>query len=1361
MQNVPDLLQDNPGHPPSLYARAGQAPLSFAQQRLWFLNQIYPADISANISHAVRITGALNIDALRQALQAIVARHESLRTRFAKTEIDAGFDSQPHQLIATKGSVQFDVTSLFALTGQEPEQTVKQVARAEAQRPFDLTLGPLIRLKLLSLNELDHVLLLNTHRIICDDFSARIFSAELWEFYRAILSREPARLGELPFQYADYAVWERERLQGETLVKEIDYWKGRLAGAPAAIQLPTDHPRPAVLSWRGNYVATVVERTLTDCLRRLSEGEQTTLFTVLLATFQVLLSYYSKQNDIVVGSTIANRDREETQKLLGPLANALPLRTDLSGNPVFRELLARLHRSVIEARARLMPFERLVDEFPVERTLSHTPIFQVMLNLRSEENVFLDEAGLRVETLALETGISRFDLTLDVVEEPAQLNCRLVYNSDLFDEATISRMLGQWHTLLEAVATNPNRPIACLPLLTEAERRQIVIEWNNTQANLPLHHCVTELFEEQVLKMPAATAVISNDSQLSYSELNRRANQVAHFLRRRGIGPNACVGLCMRRSPEMVISLLGILKAGAAYVPLNPRHPLSRLALQLSESQAKVCLTNDKAIAESLKFDGETIDLKRDDELLLCEPTTNPLSITNPDDLVYVIYTSGSTGVPKGVALQHRNLINYVQFILQRLQVNQPLNFATVSTFTADLCNTCIFPALLSGGCLHILMLDEAIDGTLFSDYLSRHPIDVLKIVPSHLQVLLASSKGNILPSKYLVLGGEALSWELADRLSSMTHTCEIINEYGPTETTVGSLTFSLSDEDSRYGQTVPIGRPIANTRVYIADESLRLVPLGVPGELYIGGAGVAAGYLNLLGETAKRFVPDPFSGDEGSRLYRTGDLARYLADGNIEFLGRVDQQVKVRGYRVELQEIEAVLLEDPEIREAVVVMGRKNEEERLVAYLTTHGLELPSQVELRRLLKQKLPDYMIPSAFVMLESMPLTSNGKIDRGALPEPDETRPDLAQSYLAPRDKIEEQVAMIWAKVLGLKSVGVSDNFFDLGGHSLQAARLFAQIENRFGQSLPLSTLFQAPTIQQLAGQLRSSRSTGRWSSLVTIQPNGDRPPLFCVHAGGANVLIYRPLARHLGTERPVYALQAQGLDGQTVPYRRVEDMADHYIKEMRSLQPNGPYFLLGASFGGLVVFEMANQLLAQGEKVALLCMLNTDCPVSPGVHRLRRYLFRLVRRLHSHLSELRQRGLKFYVRGRKRSLTSKLRSKLARPETHEVKDAELRTILESREDRDDPLVRTIFGIWEASRKYQPTVKSFPGKITFFWANDDPVKNFEDNRLGWRRLSTGGFEVQSVPGTHTSIREEPNVAVLAEKLQLCLQKAHGLM
>lgn len=869
-------------------------------------------------------------------------------------------------------------------------------------------------------------------------------------------------------------------------------------------------------------------------------------------------------------------------------------------------------------------------------------------------------------------------------------------------------------------------------------------------ADSPHRQCMYELFEEQVERTPNAPAVVFGDYQLTYSELNRRANRLANYLRSQGVAPEVLVAICLERSLEIPIAIMAILKAGGAYVPLDPDFPRARLAFMLDDLKAPILLTVDQLVARLPEHSAHVICLDTNWSSIEAFGQENPPHTSLPSNLAYVIYTSGSTGRSKGVAIEHRQLVNYTRAITKQFKLPTVSHYAMVSTFAADLGNTVLFPSLGSGGCLHLLSQECAADPEAAAEHFRHKTVDCLKIVPSHLSSLLTSSDARlVLPRQRLILGGEALSWNLVGKVRQLAPDCTIINHYGPTETTVGAITHEIGRmETGNDLSSVPLGQPIDGAEVFILTEDLRLAPRDAAGEIYIGGAGVARGYLNRPELTAERFVPDSFSGEAGARLYRTGDRARYFPDGNIEFLGRVDHQVKIRGNRVELREVEAVLAELPEVRDSVVIV-REDEpgEKRLVAYIVIRDRG-QSVTELRAKLKEKLPDYMVPSPVVLLQSLPLTPNGKVDRSALPKPD-LRPELDPIRVDARDSLELQLVDIWEKVLSIHPIGVDDDFFELGGDSILGARLFARIENRFGKRLPLATLFQVGTVAGLANLLRQKGWSPKWSSLVAIQPEGSRPPLYCVHACGAHVFIYRPLVRHLSSDQPVYGLQAQGLDGKTDSLTRLEDMAAHYVAEIREFQPHGPYYILGDTLGGLFALEMAHQLGIAGQEIALLAMLDTHCPLPQSAGQ----------RMLSHLSHIKQLGVNEYLRaaahGVKKRLTRRSESDdVGLPLTAEEQAYEQKVVV-----AEDPLARIEWAIYKATQIDYVPPKRIAARITYFLARDNEYRNrFEDNRLRWKTVAGGGFEVHVIPGRHDTIREEPHVGYLAKKLTACLEREH---
>jgi amino acid adenylation domain-containing protein/non-ribosomal peptide synthase protein (TIGR01720 family) len=1048
-----------------------ELPLSFAQQRLWFLHQLEPDSAAYNISNATHISGLLDVAGIEQSIAVIVQRHETLRTTFATVEGRAA------QRIAPALTLPLPVVDLGELPQAQQAAEVQRLAVAEARRPFDLVAGPLVRVTLLRMKEDEHVLLLTMHHIISDGWSMGVFVRELASVGRAYIAGLTSPLPELPIQYADFALWQREWLQGEVLERQLTYWKRQLAGVPAVLDLPTDHPRPAIQTYRGSTRVFHVPTSTVESLRSLSQQEGTTLFMTLLAAFNVLLCRYTGQEDVVVGSPIANRNRSETERLIGFFVNTLALRTDLSGNPTFRQLLARVREVTLAAYDHQdLPFEMLVDELQLVRDLSRNPIFQVMFILQNAPSATPEIPGLTFRALDIDPGAVQFDLTLTAFETKQGLRGVWEYSSDLFRTGTIAQMTDHICHLLDEVVANPDRRISDLPLLTEVER-QVLMAWNAAETDdvqKRQERCVHEMIETQVLATPDAVAVVFDDQHVSYRELERRANQLARYLRRSGVRPETLVGICMVRSPEMIVGVLGILKAGGAYVPFDPAYPKERLVLMMEEARLAVLLTQERLLDSLPEAGTRVICLDTGWGNIARGSGKSVATNVAADNLVYVIYTSGSTGVPKGVAVQHRSLMNYVLGAVSEWGLcrdDRVLQFASISWDTSA---EEIFPCLASGATL-VLRTDSMLDS--YTDFLHRcgdWALSILDLPTAYWRDLTAAMGEydlEISPSvRVVIVGGEEVQEETVVAWQKrVSRGVWLANTYGLTEATAVTTVCRLSGQvdGSIFSRRVPIGRPMRNVRTCVLDRYLNLVPVGLPGELYIGGGGLARGYLRRAGLTAERFVPDRFASEPGSRLYRTGDLARYLPDGNLEFLGRIDQQVKVRGFRIELGEIEAALGQHPAVRE-VAVVAREDAPglKRLAAYLVTdEGQELAGH-ELREFLKRRLPDYMLPSAFVRLETLPLTPNGKVDRRALPAPEGDRLELEAIYVAPRTPVEEMLANIWADVLRLERVGMHDNFFDLGGDSLLALQVINKASTTGLWFVPRQ-LFEHQTIAELA------------------------------------------------------------------------------------------------------------------------------------------------------------------------------------------------------------------------------------------------------------------------------------------------------
>jgi amino acid adenylation domain-containing protein len=1054
--------------------RGSEAALSFAQQRLWFVDQMEGAGAAYHIPGAVRLHGRLDVEALRRALQEIVRRHEALRTVFRVR------DAEPLQVILPPRPLDLPLHDLSSLPAHEREDALRERVREEARRPFDLAAGPLFRATLVRLDDEEHALLVSMHHIVSDGWSLGVLHHELEALYGAFSRGEPSPLEALPVQYADYALWQRAYVSGDVLDRQLAWWKAQLSGAPALLELPTDRPRPAVQTYRGARQPFHLDDELRRRLEAVARGEGATLFMVLLAAFQVLLGKYAGVDDVVVGSPIAGRTRAETEGLIGVFVNTLAMRTDLSGDPGFRELVGQVRERTLEAyEHQELPFEKLVEELGIERSLGHTPIYQATFNLQTAGGeLHLD--GLTAEPLAVELDAIPFDLMLALWPGESGLEGAIGYATDLFDAATIARFGEHYRTLLEGIAADPGRRLSRLPLLGEAERRRVLVDWNAAGASPPVERCLHELFEAQAGRTPAAVAVVHGDERITYAELDRRANQLAHALRARGVGPEARVGILLERGAGLVVAILATLKAGGAYVPMDAAYPPERRAYMLRDSGVRVLITRDH-FCDGLPAEVEALCPEIEPSIADAQ-SPKPASGAVPRNLAYVIYTSGSTGAPKGVMVDHAQVVRLFRATADGCRFGVQDVWTLFHSAAFDFSVWEMWGALLHGGRLVVVPYETSRSPEAMRELVLREGVTVLNQTPSAFRALiqadLAASPGTAagaLPLRLVIFGGEAL--DPRTLLPWMERHGEelprLVNMYGITETTVHVTWRPLALADARAGGS-PIGVPLADLRAYVLDRHLEPVPAGVPGELFVGGAGVARGYLGRPALTAGRFVPDPFGGEPGGRLYRSGDRVRWLATGELEYLGRTDAQVKVRGFRIEPGEIEAALCAQEEVREAVV-LAREDVpgDPRLVAWLVpATGWTAPDPAELRRRLRARLPEYMVPAAFVVVDSIPLTSNGKVDRRALPAPGREGAER-RGYVAPRTDEEKTLAAIWAELLGVERVGMHDSFFDLGGHSLLLPQVQRRVSEAFRTRLPIVELFRHPTVAALAEHLRGA------------------------------------------------------------------------------------------------------------------------------------------------------------------------------------------------------------------------------------------------------------------------------------------------
>lgn len=1035
-------------------------PLLSVQQRMWYLDQLEPNNPSYNTLLTMRLTGPLNAAALHRALLTIVRRHASLRTTFPQR------DGQPYQSVRAEWKLDLPVVGVGGASADEIEREVRRLAWEEARRPFDLARGPLLRWLLLRVNEQEHVLFFIVHHIVFDGWSAELFKRELAMFYEADATGVPAHPPELPIQYADYAAWFQSCLQKGAWNSQLDYWKEHLGGDLPVLQLPTDRQRSAVRSFNGARHVLPLPGALAEALRKFSGEHGVTLFMTLLAAFYVLLHRYTRQERIVVGTPIAGRNRVEIEKLIGVFINTLPLSADLSGNPSFAGFLQQVREMALAAYANQeMPLDMLIEALKIKRDSSRTPLFQVLFQLRQLRRQPLEAAGVRLEDVDMERGTSLVDLELDMISRGDSLTCRFTYNTDLFDRARIERMAANFAVLLQSIVEGPERRVGELPLLTAAERRLLLEEWNNTDADYPLAECIHQLVESQVDRTPEALALISAGGQMTYAELNRQANQLANHLKKLGVGPDVLVGICLRRSAQMVIGVLAILKAGGAYVPLDPAYPRERLAYLLTDSRPPVLITQRALIDHLPHHGGKVLCIDADWGAIAGESGQNVPSEATPDSLAYVLYTSGSTGNPKGVMVCHRSVCNYLQWRRSYFPLTADDRLLHKTSICFDDSVWELFEPLMVGAQLVLPEPGEEYDPAGLVRLMAHQRITAVTFVPSMLRLLLEEEGIDQCDAlRRVTTGGEVLSAELRELFFQRLR-ADLYNGYGPTEATVAA-TFWNCSEPCSHG-VVPVGRPIANVKIYLLDEHLQPVPLGVPGEIHIGGAGLARGYLNQPELTAERFIPNPFSAEDGGRLYKTGDLGRYLSDGNIEFLGRTDHQVKVRGFRIELEEVEGLLRRHAAVRDAAVIAEDDEfAQKRLVAFVVLHPGDANQIGELRQFLREKAPEYMVPSSFSVVDSLPLLPNGKVDRETLQKSEIVRAGPETTFAAPATPMERLIAEIWQELLHLDRVGVYDNFFDLGGYSLLSIQVVTRIQQRTGLRISPRELI-LPTLGQLA------------------------------------------------------------------------------------------------------------------------------------------------------------------------------------------------------------------------------------------------------------------------------------------------------
>lgn len=1294
-------------------------PLSSQQTSQWILDQLQPGSAFYHNVVGMRLRGALHPAVLERSIRQIVARHDSLRTRFELRR------DEPVQLVAPAMQLSMPVTDLGQVPQEERETRAAELAADEGRRPFDLAKGPLLRTRLLRLSEDDHILVLTFHHIVCDAGSVVLFLRELVAIYGAVLNGGCPDLPELPVQYPDYAIWQRHRLE-EREKEDLAYWVAQLGDASQFLELPTDRVRPQTQTYRGAFERFRLDTSTTEALRDLSRAERSTLFMTVLAGFQALLHRYTGQQDVLVGTPVTARARPELDGLIGFFLNTLVMRGHFGGDPTFRELLRATRKAVLGGFSHMdLPFDRLVAALRPPRDQSHNPIFQVMLAFQQtmeHATSMLSMPGVSIELMPLDTGTSRFDLTLCVFDSPAGLDGVIEYSTEMFDAATIANLGAHLTTVLEAAIADPEQRISRLPLLTRHERHHILGEWSGTSTPHPGGRCVHELFQDQADRTPGAAAVLDRGRRMSYAVLNGLANQLARRLVGLGVGPETVVGLCADRSVEMVVGLLAIMKAGGAFVAVQLDHGADRLGFVVEDLGVRWILAETQMVPGLSNTNAEVIVLESEET---CDPENGSdanLERTAADrNLAYVIYTSGSTGKPKATGIEHVSAVSFLHWAGRTIRPEHLARTLATTSPAFDCVLLEVLAPLCWGGA--VILANSVLELPTLDG------VTLVSTVPAAMAELIRAA-GVPDSVKRVHLAGDVLTGEVVRGLHRSTGVEEVHNFYGPSEATTYATGAVCKDEGGLDGppHNPHIGRPIDNVHVYLLDRNLNPVPIGVPGELYIGG-GLARGYLNRPALTAARFVPNPFAEASGTRMYRTGDRARYLPSGDIQFLGRFDRQVKVRGFRIEPGEVESALLRHPAVGEAAVLalQDEPGGQRRLVGYVVAKADAAPTDAELRAHLIRRLPGYMVPAQLVLLDRLPLTPNGKVDTSALPAPAAGRRESWQ----PRDRIESELAAVWLSLLQVDNVGLDDDFFDLGGHSLLALAAVSRIQELLSVEVRLDTIFEAPTIRGLAERIRRARVPAPQPSLVKIVDFPQGRPFFCVHSAPGDVTFLRVLTRRLPFGRPVYGFHSVGMDGFQEPLTTVPAMAEHYLRELREVQPSGPYLLAGNCIGGLIAVEVAQRLLVAGERVDFLGLMDTAL-------------------CHSHQEEGEGSGPSDAQE------LAELNYSLAREHLAELGLASVldREVVDASGRPVPTLFERLSKVFATNARaaLSYTVRPYQGRITLFTAIEGPNDPDELERL-WRSIALGGLDVYPIHSGHDELGDSKE---LGERLRECLDR-----
>ncbi len=1340
-------------------------PTTHAQRALWFLYQERPESPAYNVAIPFRIFSPLDVAAMERACQAVVDRHPSLRTTYAMD------GTRLVQQVREYVPVSFQ----FHDRARVDVATLREEVIEKSHIPFSLEAGPLIRMDLFRRAEADYVLLVAVHHVAVDGWSGVLLMEDLRLNYIAETREGAAPPPRPENDVPAFARWQEQMLAGAEGMAHERYWTEMLAGELPVLELPTDWPRSAAGDVCGASLPIDLGAEVSAAVRALAVTAGTTPFVVLLAAYQGLLHRYTGSGQTIVGSPSYGRDHVEFADVIGDFVNTIPLKADFSGDPSFQELVNQMRKRVLEGlEDQDYPFALLVEKLHPVRDASRTPIFQTLFILNRHKQVAglkdifarqsgearIDFGGLEVESFAVPHNEGQFDVALELVDFGGVYKGYVKYNADLFSPAMVTAFADHYAGLLRALVGSPDKRVSELPLLSAAEQHQILEEWNDTARDYSRKVCLHDLIAAQVDRTPDAVAVVFEGQQITYRELDERANQLARYLQKRGVTAETRVGISVERSLEMVIGLLGILKAGGAYVPMDPSYPEARLAFMLEDAGVKVLLAQKHLMPALKSAKTEIVCLDADWSLIADESRARPEHHANAENLAYMIYTSGSTGRPKGAMNEHRGIVNRLLWMQEEFRLTSTDAVVQKTPFSFDVSVWEFFAPLLAGARLVVARPEGHKDPSYLIDLVTRESVTIMHFVPSMLRIFLAAEGVERCTSlRDVICSGEALPADLVTRFYARS-AATLHNLYGPTETAVEVTRWTCPREND--SSVVPIGRPIANTQCYILDRDLQPVPVGVPGELHLGGIQVGRGYHNRPELTAERFIRDPFGKQAGGRLYKTGDSCRYRRDGNIEYLGRLDHQVKIRGFRIELGEIEAALSANPKIREAVVVVREDVPgDQRLVAYFSASGDAKPSAKDLRAVLRASLPDYMVPSAFVQMERLPLNPSGKVDRKALPAPEDQLSSLAAGHTAPRNQIERIISEVWAEVLGVERVGIFENFFELGGHSLSATLTIARLKAAFQTDIPLRSVFIAPTIAELSNHILYddlnqtyqyvAEIPNHGKRLVAAQPMGSRNPLYLVAGFMDADDTLRVLSRifpHLGLQQPVFGFQPRWVDGHAQPYSTIEEVAREFVDELRAFQPEGPYLLGGDCVGGVVALEMAREILRQGERVGLLVMFDTQRPTA-----LRAFLADLdvAKARGAHIAGV----IRDIIVGKNGSRIEIIQDVVRRKRRSAQPQAQQAVQQEAQHQA--PAPDTLYRLRMAYRRmiYRHRVKPYPGRITLMVNERQPKF---DKTLGWDSLASGGLEVHSTRGDHWS-RYTVHSKEFAKQLQECIERAQA--